>query len=150
MNLTNQPPTRKSINFDLSTTELKKRFNNTAEAYGKIKQFMLKNGFEHRQYSGYVSKEPMKDNDITIFTMKIKKQLPWLHSCTQKIDLTDVCPIYDIKDMIADNKDALQQQKQQIPYTKDTIDKQNAIKQKVADFAKSRTSKESPGKDIER
>ena len=48
---------RKAINFDLSTNELKKHFNNTAEAYNKIKEFMLKNGFEHRQYSGYVSKE---------------------------------------------------------------------------------------------
>lgn len=148
MNSTNRPPTRKSINFDLSTNELKKRFNNTAEAYSKIKQFMLDNGFEHRQYSGYVSKEPMMDNDITIFTMKIKKQLTWLHSCTKKIDLTDVGPIYDIKDMIANNKDVLllqQQQKQQKPYTKDTIDKQND-----AEYAKGSTiNKQTTSKDIE-
>ena len=38
--------TRKAINFDLSTNELKKHFNNTAEAYSKIKQFMLQNGFD--------------------------------------------------------------------------------------------------------
>lgn len=51
----------KAINFDLSTNELKKYFSNTAEAYNQIKSFMLNNGFDHRQYSGYASKEVMDD-----------------------------------------------------------------------------------------
>lgn len=56
---------RKYINFDLSTNELKKHFNNTAEAYNKIKEFMTQNGFEHRQYSSYISKEPIDDYDFS-------------------------------------------------------------------------------------
>ncbi|MGI0440118.1 hypothetical protein ACRE1S_06290 [Helicobacter himalayensis] len=61
---------RKAINFDLSTNELKKHFNNTAEAYSQIKTFMLENGFEHRQYSGYASKETMDEDDIVVLTKK--------------------------------------------------------------------------------
>lgn len=54
---------RKALNFDLSTNELKKHFNSTAEAYSQIKIFMIENGFEHRQYSGYISKEPMNERE---------------------------------------------------------------------------------------
>lgn len=108
---------------------------------------MLQNGFEHRQYSGYVSKEAMKDGDITILAVKIRNQLSWLHSCTKKIDVTDVSSIYDMRDMIADDADILPPRQQ--VYSKDTLDKQNALKQKVAEFAKA-NNKESPSKDIER
>ena len=61
---------RKAINFDLSTNELKKHFKDTRESYIKIKTFMLENGFEHRQYSGYASKEPMDDIQIDILAKK--------------------------------------------------------------------------------
>ena len=47
---------RKAINFDSSAEELKKHFNNTAEAYTQIKRFMLENGFEYRQDLGYASR----------------------------------------------------------------------------------------------
>lgn len=69
---------RKALNFDLSTNELKKHFNSTAEAYSQIKIFMIENGFEHRQYSGYISKEPMNEREITKLVRKLNKQLSWL------------------------------------------------------------------------
>mgnify|MGYP006922439092 CR=1 FL=1 len=50
--------TKRAINFDLDTKELLKHFKNTHQAYSAIKVFMEDNGFEHRQYSGYVSREP--------------------------------------------------------------------------------------------
>ena len=52
--------TRKAINFDLSTNTLEELFGkgNTKKPYADIKKFMEENGFEHRQYSGYVSVEP--------------------------------------------------------------------------------------------
>ena len=47
--------TLKAINFDLDTKELEKVFNgNTSKPYEIIKKFMHDNGFEHRQYSGYL------------------------------------------------------------------------------------------------
>lgn len=136
---------RKAINFDLSTRALEQYFTNTAEAYSKIKQFMLQNGFEHRQYSGYVSKEPLEDYEVTNLAIKLKNQFSWLYPCTQKFDVTDIGDQHDLKGILASN---LSQQIQK-PYTKDTIYKQNAIKQKVAEFAKA-NNKESPSKDIER
>lgn len=91
---------RKAINFDLSTNELKKYFKNTAEAYNQIKDFMLQNGFEHRQYSGYVSKEVMEDDDITLLVLNITNKLTWLYPCTQKFDVTDIGEQHDLKDIL--------------------------------------------------
>ena len=85
---------RKAINFDLSTADLKKYFKNTAEAYSQIKNFMLQNGFEHRQYSGYVT-------------------------CTQKFDVTDVDKHHDLINILVDT--AQRQLQQQMQYSKDTL-----------------------------
>ena len=138
---------RKAINFDLSTNALEQYFSNTAEAYSKIKQFMLQNGFEHRQYSGYVSKEAIKDGDVAILVRNLSQRFSWLYPCTQKFDVTDIGEQHDLMAILAGGAS---QEKQQMPYTKDTIDKQNAIKQKVAKYAKDKINKETPDKDIER
>lgn len=88
---------RKAINFDLSTKALKERFGeNTASAYVQIKAFMLENGFEHRQYSGYASKEVMDNFKIEIITKKLSKKFPWLSSCIQEFDVTDIGEQYSL------------------------------------------------------
>lgn len=138
---------RKAINFDLSTADLKKYFKNTAEAYNQIKNFMLQNGFEHRQYSGYVSNDRLHDYNITNLTIRLRNQFSWLSHCAQKFDVTDIGDQHDLRDILTGKK-SIKQTRQQI-YSKATIDKQNAIKQKVAEFAKA-NNKESPSKDIER
>ena len=139
--------TRKAINFDLSTADLKKYFKNTAEAYNQIKNFMLQNGFEHRQYSGYVSKEAMEDDDVALIAFNLTRQFRWLSPCTQKFDVTDIGDQHDLMGILAGKK-SVKQTRQQI-YSKDTLDKQNALKQKVAKFAKVNSEK-SQSKDIER
>ena len=54
---------KKAINFDLDTKVLKEIYcksKNPLEylkAYKEIKGFMKENGFSHRQWSGYISKE---------------------------------------------------------------------------------------------
>lgn len=98
---------RKAINFDLSTNELKKHFKNTAEAYNQIKDFMLQNGFEHRQYSGYVSKDIMEDDDITLLVLNITNKLTWLYPCTQRFDVTDIGEQHDLKDILAYKQKAI-------------------------------------------
>jgi len=52
---------RKSLNFDLNIKKLKEHYPNSnyTEAYNDIKKFLTNNGFEHRQGSGYISKEEM-------------------------------------------------------------------------------------------
>lgn len=88
---------RKAINFDLSTEAVKRHFGeNTAQAYNSIKQFMLANGFEHRQYSGYTSIETMDDFDIELLTKRLAKNFTWLSGCVQKFDVTDVGEQYSL------------------------------------------------------
>ena len=94
-------PTRKSINFDLSTESLKKHFGeNTAPAYNSIKKFMLDNGFEHRQYSGYTSIKPMSDKQINLFARRLANKFTWLKDCTQKFDVTDIGEQYDLTHLL--------------------------------------------------
>lgn len=83
--------TRKALYFDLDTAKLKEKgFKDTRPAYAKIKDFLLKNGFEHRQYSGYVSKEPLDRADIVILAKEMAKKLAWFQDCLQKFDSTEV------------------------------------------------------------
>ena len=83
---------RKTINFDLSTIELRKIFGyfGTTKAYGLIKKFMLEHGFEHRQYSGYISKNPMSFIQVEDIIKKMSIEYSWLHKVVEKMDVTSV------------------------------------------------------------
>ena len=51
---------KKAINFDLDTKKLREFHpKGITQAYTDIRNFLESMGFEHRQGSGYVSKEPM-------------------------------------------------------------------------------------------
>lgn len=56
----------KAVNFDLDTNKLKEHFEHRSGVYSKIKNFMIKNGFEHRQYSGYKSLKPLDNTDSDV------------------------------------------------------------------------------------
>lgn len=94
-----------AINFDLDTKKLKdvyvsltgKKYN---RAYYDIKSFMKKNGFSHRQGSGYISKEPMTEMTATLAVKKMGNLMPWLKECTKKIDLTIVGNQFDLTDVL--------------------------------------------------
>ena len=57
---------RRVLMSDLSTKELEGIFGegNTRKPYSDIRNFMEKNDFEHRQFSGYVSVEPKTKANI--------------------------------------------------------------------------------------
>ncbi|BDB64189.1 hypothetical protein T36_0636 [Helicobacter cinaedi] len=95
---------RKAINFDLSTNELKKHFNSTAEAYTQIKTFMIENGFEHRQYSGYTSKEAMDEDDIVVLTKRLADKFSWLSTCVLNFDVTDIGEQHDLTHLLTGKK----------------------------------------------
>jgi virulence-associated protein VapD len=82
---------RKSANFDLDTASLIEVFGekNRRRGYSEIKRFMVRNGFEHRQYSGYVSEKRMSYVDTYDLIKALKKQCPWLQNCAKKFDITD-------------------------------------------------------------
>ena len=50
---------KKALNFDLSDILLRKYYpsKNYKKAWSDIKGYLIQNGFNHRQYSGYVSNE---------------------------------------------------------------------------------------------
>lgn len=87
---------RKAINFDLSTKVLKEHFSNTAKAYAKIKVFLLENGFEHSQYSGYISKKSMSEKHITNLAKKMALKFEWLESCVLRFHATDLPSEFDL------------------------------------------------------
>lgn len=89
--------TRKAINFDLDTKELMKHFKNTHQAYSAIKVFMEDNGFEHRQYSGYVSTGYISNAATTLLTKQLNKKFKWIKDCVQKYDVTEIGETYDLK-----------------------------------------------------
>lgn len=77
-----------TINFDLDTKKLQQKYsrNNWKKAYKDVRKVMLENGFEHRQGSGYISKEEMSEHDITAIIDNIAEKLPWIDECSRVFD----------------------------------------------------------------
>jgi virulence-associated protein VapD len=86
---------KKVVNFDLDTNALKTaiqkgeiKFKSYTSAYGKIRRFLVKSGFEHDQGSAYVSKEVMSLFDTQTVFFKLGQKNPWLVSCMSKCRLS--------------------------------------------------------------
>ncbi|MCL2053851.1 MAG: hypothetical protein FWG90_05345 [Oscillospiraceae bacterium] len=93
---------RKAINFDLDDKALKAAYPNPKSyknAWSDIKKFMLANGFERRQYSGYNSIEPTTQLKINKLIDELIESLPWLteNGVIQQIDVTDIGETYSLK-----------------------------------------------------
>lgn len=90
----------RAINFDLCIDDLKRKYSrsNPKYAYTEIKNYMESHGFEHRQYSGYKSMEPMSDIEVTLFFDKLFQRFGWLPQCAAKIDVTEIGKEYDMLD----------------------------------------------------
>lgn len=93
---------RKAINFDLDTKALKKYYpgKNYRDAYSDIKKFMEKSGFEHRQWSGYISLKKLSINNVFSLSQKISKAFPWLSKCVNRFDVTDIGEQHDLTHLI--------------------------------------------------
>lgn len=97
---------RKQITFDLQQEALKKHYPHKAaitnpqfykKAYSDIQRFMVKNGFEHRQYSVYISIGRMTNLDIMGLMEQLAQQMPWLHLCVNEIDVTNIGAQHGLK-----------------------------------------------------
>lgn len=124
-----------AINFDLDTKKLKdiyvsstgKKYN---RAYYDIKAFMKKNGFSHRQGSGYISKEPMTEMAATLIMKKMGNLMPWLKDCTKKIDLTIVGNQFDLTDILNTKSNSAPKQNKNVIDKSVTSDKNNTSNEK--------------------
>ena len=105
-----------AINFDLDTHKLRQFYSNTnpENAYRDITRYMERNGFIHRQWSGYVSKKTMSKSDLFQFTTNLYNHFPWLIHCVNKMDATVVLKTsFDLQASMQ-QMIALQQTQQQI------------------------------------
>ncbi|MGX3044692.1 VapD family protein [Helicobacter sp. T3_23-1056] len=100
----------KYIIFDLDTKQLKDIFPDTRLPYSMIKKFFEDNGFEHRQYSGYISKELLDNFDIIAIMKELGKKFTWLRNCIQEFDVSNVINEVSVKDQIINS--AIQQERQ--------------------------------------
>jgi virulence-associated protein VapD len=85
--------TYKMINFDLSTKRLVEEFGekNYRKGYALIFRFFAANNFDHHQYSGYLSKSAMSYAEVYDLVLDaMSTRLPWLASCVEKFDATNV------------------------------------------------------------
>lgn len=89
----------RAINFDYDSHELRLIFGNDTTAYKLTKRFMEENCFKHRQYSGYISINPLSNKDVYELVEKMYQEMPWLVTCAKKIDITTVEDIYDAIEM---------------------------------------------------
>ena len=96
---------KKSINFDLDTKKLQEHYpnKNYTQAYNDIKKFLTNNGFEHRQGSGYISKEDMTEVKVVDTINVLNKKNPWLEKCCKTLDYYDVGKQYNGLDILKDN-----------------------------------------------
>ena len=92
---------RKAINFDIDTKKYEEYTEKKAPtAYAEVKKFLKKNGFEHRQGSGYVSKNSLDDLRITAIITNMTLTLKWLRFCVKEIDVTNIGKQHSLLDTI--------------------------------------------------
>ena len=93
---------KKAINFDLSTNALKIYYpgKDYRKAYKDVGRFMHKNGFRHRQWSGYVSLTPMSVSEVSDIIKELTEKFDWLKDCVNKFDVTNVGKSYDYTEFI--------------------------------------------------
>lgn len=101
---------RKQITFDLQQKALKQYYPKPKrphspqfykKAYKDISAFMCANGFEHRQYSVYISSARLDTYDIVELMEKLAGEMPWLGKCVKEVDVTDIGDVqHSIKDLL--------------------------------------------------
>lgn len=94
---------RYAINFDLSISKLQQHFSqeHPKSAYGVLAKYMKLNGFEHRQYSGYISSEALTQAELLNIMRIVHNQLPWLKECENRMDATVITRVYDLKQLLS-------------------------------------------------
>ena len=80
------------LNFDLSQQLLKEHYPNPnyKYAYTQIGMFLKRNGFDHHQGSGYISKNPMRLSRVNGILWNLQIKYPWIIKCVEVFSITKV------------------------------------------------------------
>lgn len=94
----------KAIYFDLRINNLRLHYSptNPKGAYRRVKFFMLKNGFEHAQYSGYHSTKKMTDLEVIDVIERMRDALPWLGKSAEHFEVTNIGANSDLMHVFSD------------------------------------------------
>lgn len=109
---------KRAINFDLDTKALKEHYpgKNWRKAYKDVGNFLKENGFKHRQWSGYVSENPLSKANILKISIELKNKFPWLSKCVNYFDVTNIGKTYDMRSYLSGEEEV---------YNKDVSEKQH-------------------------
>lgn len=93
---------RKAINFDLNDNLLKRNYPSKSyrNSWRDIKGYLVKNGFSHRQYSGYVSQDCIEMSEVAHIIGMMSRKWSWLSLSVMQFDVTIVGDEYSFLDWI--------------------------------------------------
>lgn len=96
-----QGESRKAFHFDLSTKKLMEHYPSDKKfgwrkAWSDIRSFMENHGFEHAQFSGYESVEPMGYDKAYAIMKSLSEAYPWFTMCAKATTYTDIGERFDV------------------------------------------------------
>lgn len=105
---------KKAINFDLDTVKMRE-INLYPKGYKDLKKAFKKEGFIHRQGSGYISRNKLSNDAVRRIVRNITNANPWLAECVKKIDVTDIGRQHDLTAIVRDYQTRVAQRKEVEP-----------------------------------
>ena len=141
---------RKAIHFDLDEIKLKAAYpyhdenhnpNNYKNTYGMIERELYKLGFDHRQYSGYISRKALTDMEMSIVIKKLAQKFYWLKGCFQRLDTENVSKNHDYVGYFDEAAEMEQQRRNMSETVQNTVQKTKDIVQQVVIHIQNKFSK---------
>ena len=84
---------RRVVSFDLDTKAMEEYYPNPLcwrNGYDDIRRFITDNGFEWKQGSVYISKQPIEDYMVNIIISEMVRKHPWLNCCMRDCILASI------------------------------------------------------------
>ncbi len=96
----------KSLNFDFDTAKLEQFAGSKTKPYYELRRTMKELGFEHRQGSGYVSKEKINFTNILDIVKNLYERHEWFPNCVKRFDVTNISSFeqFDLNEQIINAK----------------------------------------------
>ena len=70
-----------------------------------MRKFFKRHGFEHKQGSGYISKQKISSQDIYLLIDALYEEYEWIADCVKEFDVTNVGTQYELASDIRANNE---------------------------------------------